>query len=197
MEEDKKELEPKDSEQYIAKYDRFATIDQNESIKGTLKSLCKGNNSTLSYKGYMDIGSGLNKTRTGKIELLSDVLAGRVKMLVVDNLDRLTRRMDDALDILDILEDKNVPILCAGKDEPLTAKEIKEGMCRQFFVTNTEDLKTLYSMMLPARKEGVFKREKSAEEIELEEEISERIRNGEAPEDLEEEYSEDEEDMEF
>lgn len=96
----------------VAIYCRVSTLEQSKeghSIEEQIKRLntfCEVQD-WLVYKEYIDAGfSGGNTNRPGLNELMNDL--DKIDLVLVYKLDRLTRSVRDLMNLLDILEEKNV-----------------------------------------------------------------------------------------
>lgn len=96
----------------VAVYGRISTVNQNiETQLRETQDYCQ-RNGIVEYKTYADVGiSGTTASRPQLDALLSDLRAGKIRVIVIFRLDRLGRSLTNLLDLLAEFRNRKVRLI--------------------------------------------------------------------------------------
>lgn len=131
-------------ERYTAIYARSSSKDGKDSVETQIdRCITKANSEKLIiYREYQDLESGKQfryEERAGFTNLLNDMKAGMFKTIILYKRDRLTRRTDDYLRLMDLFKKYDIRIIYTEEPEPdlHNGDFISQFMENMFFVVST------------------------------------------------------------
>lgn len=101
----------------FACYIRVNSINQEESLRiqrDKLRKYCEANG-IADIQEFIDYSSGLERDRKGLSKLKKEISEGKCNAVIVDNASRLSRNVNDFMELYSFFEDHNVELHSIGQ----------------------------------------------------------------------------------